>query len=117
MQAADEAMLVGPAPARESYLNVAERPAAARGNRRDGDPSGLRLPVGERRFAEAVLDAGLAWIGPSPETIRDMGDKERARADRDGSRRSRCSRKPAFRGRGSMETSSKPRAGSATRSS
>ena len=76
---ADEAYRIGPPPARESYLNAPAIIAAATVGRRSG-PSRLRLPVREREaFAQAVLDAGLAWVGPSPDAIRAMGDKLAAR--------------------------------------
>ena len=53
---ADEAVHIGPAPARESYLVGAKIIAAAQGDRRAGDPSGLRLPVGERGLRRGVRE-------------------------------------------------------------
>ena len=47
---ADEAVRIGPAPAAESYLDIDAIIAACQRDRRAGRPSGLRLPVGERRF-------------------------------------------------------------------
>ncbi len=79
VQAADEARHVGPAAARESYLNVANVLAAARDTGADAIHPGYGFLSENAAFAQAVMDAGLVWIGPAPQTIRDMGDKERAR--------------------------------------
>ena len=55
-------------------------PARGRGDRRGGDPSGLRLPLGERRLRRARSPrAGLTFIGPSADCIRTMGDKVAAK--------------------------------------
>ena len=105
MQAADEARLVGPAPARESYLNVANVLAAARETGATAIHPGYGFLSENAGFAEAVLDAGLAWIGPAPQTIRDMGDKQRARQIADGRRRPRRSRQRALRSRRRWRTS------------
>jgi 3-methylcrotonyl-CoA carboxylase beta subunit len=67
----------GPA-ARESYLR-SEDHRGGPGNGRRGDPSGLRFPVRECRFREAVIDAGLIWVGPKPDSIRAMGLKDAAK--------------------------------------
>ena len=56
------------------------RPRGGARHRRRGGPPGLRLPVRERRFAEACVDAGLAWVGPPPSAMRALGDKARAKA-------------------------------------
>ncbi len=76
---ADQAIPIGPSAARESYL-VAERileAAAASGA--DAVHPGYGFLSENAAFAACVQAAGLAWIGPAPETITAMGDKERAR--------------------------------------
>ena len=76
---ADEAVAIGPAPARESYL-VADRlveATVASGAR--GIHPGYGFLSENAAFARAVEAAGLVWIGPDPRSIEDMGDKERAR--------------------------------------
>ncbi|MFW7340615.1 biotin carboxylase N-terminal domain-containing protein [Pollutimonas sp. H1-120] len=78
-QLADEAFEVGPAPARESYLksevilDVAVRAGVS------AIHPGYGFLSENARFAQAVMDAGMIWVGPSPASIVDMGDKERAR--------------------------------------
>ena len=64
--------------------------AARRAGRRRG-PSRLRLPVGERRFAGAVLAAGLTWIGPPPAAIAAMGSKIESKRLMAAARACRCS--------------------------
>jgi acetyl-CoA carboxylase biotin carboxylase subunit len=76
---ADEAVLIGPSPARESYLNVAAILDAARRTNADAIHPGYGFLSENWRFAEACANAGLVFIGPSPEAIRQMGDKTEAR--------------------------------------
>ena len=76
---ADEARLVGPASARDSYLKIDNVLAAARETGADAIHPGYGFLSESAVFAERVMAAGLTWIGPSPESIRDMGDKQRAR--------------------------------------
>jgi acetyl-CoA/propionyl-CoA carboxylase biotin carboxyl carrier protein len=80
VRAADVAVRIGPAPARESYLDVrAVLGAADRTGARAVHP-GYGFLSENAAFAEAVLAAGLTWVGPPPEAIDLMGDKARAKA-------------------------------------
>jgi len=78
--AADAAACIGPAPARESYLNVDALLAAARTTGADAVHPGYGFLAENAGFAEAVVRAGLTWVGPSPAAIATMGDKLGARA-------------------------------------
>ena len=76
---ADEAVLIGPAQAKLSYLNVdALLKAASRTGAAAVHP-GYGFLAENAAFAAQVIDAGLTWIGPPPEAIEQMGDKIRAR--------------------------------------
>jgi 3-methylcrotonyl-CoA carboxylase alpha subunit len=79
VEQADLAMPVGPAPAAESYLDQAALLDAARASGADAVHPGYGFLAESESFAAAVESAGLAWVGPRPRTIGDMGDKERAR--------------------------------------
>ena len=76
---ADEAQPIGPAAARDSYLSAERIIAAARASGADAIHPGYGFLAENARFAQAVLDAGMRWIGPTPQSIEDMGDKQRAR--------------------------------------
>ena len=76
---ADEAMAIGPAPARESYLAMDRIIEAARRSGADAIHPGYGFLSENWRFAQACADAGLTFIGPSPAAIRAMGDKSEAR--------------------------------------
>ena len=76
---ADEAYLVGPARAQESYLRADRLLDVARQSGADAVHPGYGFLSENATFAEAVENAGLVWIGPAPASIRDMGDKQRAR--------------------------------------
>jgi 3-methylcrotonyl-CoA carboxylase alpha subunit len=76
---ADEAYPVGAAPARKSYLDQAAVLEALRRSGADAVHPGYGFLSESPGFAQAVQAAGAVWIGPSPQTIADMGDKERAR--------------------------------------
>ncbi|HUE79405.1 MAG TPA: acetyl/propionyl/methylcrotonyl-CoA carboxylase subunit alpha [Sphingomicrobium sp.] len=76
---ADEAVHIGASPARESYL-VGERIiAAARDSGAEGIHPGYGFLSENADFAQAVIDAGLVWVGPKPESIRAMGLKDAAK--------------------------------------
>ncbi|MBF6185685.1 MULTISPECIES: acetyl-CoA carboxylase biotin carboxylase subunit [Nocardia] len=79
VRAADECVLVGPAPATASYLNVAAIMDAVRESGADAVHPGYGFLSENADFAQAVLDAGAVWVGPSPTAIREMGDKVAAR--------------------------------------
>jgi len=76
---ADEAVAIGPAPVRESYLVADRLVEAALASGAHGIHPGYGFLSENAAFARAVEAAGLAWIGPEPRSIEDMGDKERAR--------------------------------------
>ncbi len=76
---ADEAVLIGPAPASQSYLNGPQIIKAAVASGADAIHPGYGFLSEDWRFAEACVRAGLTFIGPSPEAIRRMGDKTEAR--------------------------------------
>jgi len=76
---ADHAIHIGPPPARDSYLNSARILAAAAEAGADAVHPGYGFLSENAGFAEAVRGAGLIWIGPEPDTLRAMGDKQRAR--------------------------------------
>ena len=80
VRSADEAVHIGPAPARESYL-VGERIiAAALATGAEAIHPGYGFLSENAEFAQAVLDAGLVWVGPKPASITAMGLKDAAKA-------------------------------------
>jgi len=79
VRAADAAVEIGPAPARESYLAVERLLDAARHSGADAVHPGYGFLSERAHFAEAVQAAGLIWVGPPPAAIRAMGEKTEAR--------------------------------------
>ncbi|AKF04705.1 acetyl/propionyl/methylcrotonyl-CoA carboxylase subunit alpha [Sandaracinus amylolyticus] len=76
---ADEAFRLGPAPSRESYLRVDRILAAARATGADAIHPGFGFLAENAEFAQAVRDAGLIFVGPTPAAIRAMGLKREAK--------------------------------------
>jgi acetyl-CoA carboxylase biotin carboxylase subunit len=79
LEMAGETYAVGPAPARESYLNHEALIDVLRRSKSDGLHPGYGFLSENARFAQQVIDAGARFIGPSPRWIEAMGHKTRAR--------------------------------------
>ena len=77
---ADMAVRIGPAPARESYLNIERILAAARETGAEAIHPGYGFLSENADFAEACAAAGLIFVGPPPAAIRAMGSKSEAKA-------------------------------------
>jgi len=77
---ADQAVAIGPAPARESYLDIEKILAAARKTGAEAIHPGYGFLSENADFAEACENAGLVFIGPPASAIRAMGDKAAAKA-------------------------------------
>jgi acetyl-CoA carboxylase, biotin carboxylase subunit len=76
---ADDAVCIGPAVSLESYLNVPAVVAAAQRTDAEAIHPGYGFLAENADFAQAVVDASLVFIGPTPEVMRTMGSKTSAR--------------------------------------
>lgn len=76
---ADESVCIGPAPSRDSYLNIQAILTAAAVTGADAIHPGIGFLSENEQFAQMVEDHGFTFIGPSPEHIRLMGDKVTAK--------------------------------------
>ncbi len=79
VQLADEAVCIGKASASESYLKISNIISAAEVTDVDAIHPGFGFLSENAHFADICEDCGITFIGPSPDNIRDMGDKNRAR--------------------------------------
>ncbi len=79
VKAADEAFSLDGATAAETYLVIDKLIDAAERSGADAVHPGYGFLSENADFAQAVIDAGLTWIGPPPQAIRDLGDKVSAR--------------------------------------
>jgi len=79
VEMADQRVSLGGSSAAESYLRADAVLEAARSSGADAIHPGYGFLAENENFAAAVEGAGLIWVGPTPASIADMGDKERAR--------------------------------------
>ena len=80
LEGGDEAVCVGDPPSGRSYLNIPNIIAAATSRGADAIHPGYGFLAENDRFAEICSAHGLIFVGPSPESIRAMGDKSTAKA-------------------------------------
>lgn len=80
VQLADLTYHIGQSDAQQSYLNMDVLLTAAKATKAEAIHPGYGFLSENAEFAEKVTNAGLVWIGPLPETIRQVGDKDVARA-------------------------------------
>ncbi|WP_439524917.1 acetyl-CoA carboxylase biotin carboxylase subunit [Marivita sp.] len=80
VEEADASVYLGPSRASDSYLRADLILLAAEQTEADAIHPGYGFLAENAEFAEAVIAAGLIWVGSDPQTLRDMGDKDRARA-------------------------------------
>ena len=76
---ADRAVPIGPAPARDSYLDFEAVLSAAERSGAEAIHPGYGFLSENAAFAEAAIGRGLLWVGPSPDAMRALGDKSGAR--------------------------------------
>ena len=76
---ADEEVCIGPPPSADSYLNVQSLISAAEITGADAVHPGYGFLAENAAFAEVLEECEIAWIGPRPASIRQMGDKANAR--------------------------------------
>ncbi|ACV80522.1 acetyl/propionyl/methylcrotonyl-CoA carboxylase subunit alpha [Nakamurella multipartita] len=79
VRVADEAFALGGSTPKDSYLDMAKLLDVAARAGADAVHPGYGFLSENADFAQAVIDAGLTWIGPTPQAIRDLGDKVTAR--------------------------------------
>jgi acetyl-CoA carboxylase, biotin carboxylase subunit len=79
VRSCDEAVRVGPASSRESYLSIPDVVAAAKKSGADAIHPGYGFLSENAAFARACADAGITFVGPPPEAMEEMGEKTRAR--------------------------------------
>jgi 3-methylcrotonyl-CoA carboxylase alpha subunit len=79
VRSADEAVHIGPSPARESYLVGEKIIAAAISTGAEAIHPGYGFLSENAEFAQSVIDAGLIWVGPAPASITAMGLKDAAK--------------------------------------
>ena len=79
VRSADEAVHIGPSPARDSYLAGDRIIAAAQATGAEAIHPGYGFLSENAEFAQAVIDAGLIWVGPDPAAITAMGLKDAAK--------------------------------------
>src|SRR5215471_10024867 len=79
VRTADTAVLIGPAPARDSYLNIPRIIAAAKTSGAEAIHPGYGFLSENPTFAEACAEAGIVFVGPPPSAMRAMGSKATAK--------------------------------------
>jgi acetyl-CoA carboxylase biotin carboxylase subunit len=79
LQQADDAVLIGPANPAQSYLNIGAIIEAARKTGAEAIHPGYGFLSERGAFAEAVVDAGMTWVGPSPQILRSISSKSHCR--------------------------------------